>query len=112
VCADPAQLSPNFSGTYAFSALPLTVGFTSPTSGCAMHYTSDGSAPTCSSTAYPGGNFTINAAGTSTYRVIACQGGYTTSGVQGGTWTVNPAVPSVNVTITGTVTNSGQVQQF
>jgi hypothetical protein len=42
-----------------------------------MHYTSDGSDPTCSSTAYPGGNFSINSAGTFTYKVIACQGGYT-----------------------------------
>lgn len=89
-CGDPSQLSPHFSGSYVVppTTLPLTVGFTSPTSGCLMHYTSDGSSPTCASTSYPGGNLSISALGTYTFRVIACQSGWTSSNVIGGTWAV------------------------
>jgi len=73
-----------------------------------MHYTSDGSAPTCSSTAYPGGNLSISTAGTYTYRAIACQSGYTSSGVVGGTWIVQNAVTSpIRVTLDGVQTFSG-----
>jgi len=107
-CGDPSQLSPNFSGTYTVppTTLPMAVGFTSPTSGCTMHYTSDGSAPTCGSTAYPGGNLSITAAGTYQYRVIACQSGYVSSAAVGGTWQVN-AASSVHVTLTGTQSFKG-----
>jgi hypothetical protein len=74
-----------------------------------MHYTSDGSDPTCSSTAYPGGNFSINSAGTFTYKVIACQGGYTSSAVQGGAWTIN-TTSTVQVTLSGQQSYSGTVK--
>jgi len=107
-CGDPSQLSPNFSGTYTAppTTLPMTVGFTSPTAGCTMHYTSDGSAPTCGSTAYPGGNLSITTAGTYQYRVIACQSGYVSSAVVGGTWQVNAASTTTSV-MGGRVTLSG-----
>jgi polygalacturonase len=110
VCADPTQLDPNTSGSYIVppTTLPMTVGFVSPTSGCAMHYTSDGSTPTCSSTAYPGGDLSIASVGTYTYRAIACQAGYTTSAATPlATWTVTNASP-IRVVLTGTQAFSGQ----
>ncbi|MGA8727371.1 MAG: chitobiase/beta-hexosaminidase C-terminal domain-containing protein [Terracidiphilus sp.] len=91
-CADPAQLSPNFSGSYSSppTSLPLSIGFSEATAGCAMHMTLDSSAPTCSSTAYAGQNISS----TTTMRVIACQAGYTSSTIQGGKWTITAGPPS------------------
>ena len=101
-CATPIQNAP-YSGTFTVppTILPLTVTFTSPTAGCSMYATSDGSTPTCSSAAYPGG-WSITSAGTYTYRVIACQTGYSPSIVWGGTWQVINNVQSPqNLIITG-----------
>ena len=96
VCGNPTELSPNFGGSYAIPppTLPMTIGFVSPTSGCNMFYTattngSTPATPTCSSTAYPGANFSLSLAGTYKYRVIACQSGFTSSGVVGDAWTVS-----------------------
>ena len=101
VCADPQQLGPNFSGSYPSSSAPLAIGFGESTSGCLMHMTLDSSTPTCSSTAYASQNITA----TTTMRVIACQSGYTSSNVIGGTWTFLEPTPP---TITGQVTLTGQ----
>jgi len=88
VCGDPTQVGPNFSNTYTSppTTLPLNVQFSSPTAGCTMHATTDGSTPTCASTTYPGGGWNITVAGSYTYRVIACQTAYTSSNVIGGNW--------------------------
>ncbi len=104
-CGNPYQNAPNFSGTYTVppTTLPLSIGFTSPTSGCAMFMTLDGSTPTCSSTAYAGQNITT----TTTMRVIACQGGYTSSTVEGGVWTISTPPPAAPTNLTGTVTLTG-----
>lgn len=87
-CGDPFQNGPNFSGVYNVppTVVPLAIGFTSPTSGCNMFATFDGSSPTCSSSSY-GGSSSISA--TTQIRVIACQGGFTSSNIVGGTWTIN-----------------------
>jgi len=114
VCGDPTQNGPNYSGTYNVppTTLPLAVGFTSPTAGCVMHYTAttDGStpaAPTCGDTTYPGGGFSITSGGTYIWRTIACQGGYTSSNIIGGTWTVSAPIPaSLTVTVNGTGSGS------
>jgi hypothetical protein len=71
----------------------MTIGFVSPTAGCNMFYTvttngTTPAAPTCAGTAYPGGNFQLTAALIYRYRVIACQGGFTSSAIQGDQWTV------------------------
>lgn len=87
VCGNPTQNGPNFSGTYNVppTTLPLSIGFTSPTSGCSMFMTLDGSTPTCSSTPYAGQSISA----TTIMRVIACQvPTYTSSAVVGGTWTI------------------------
>jgi len=111
-CGTPSQLSPNFSGTYTVppTVLPLTVGFTSPTAGCNMFYTSDGSTPTCSSTAYPGGNFSLAAAGSYTYRVVACQTGFNPSAPAGGTWTIVNNSTFSNLTVTNMKTTKMKIQ--
>ena len=116
VCGDPTQNGPYYSGTYNVppTTLPLAIGFTSPTSGCVMHYTTDGSDPTCSSATYPGSDFSLASAGTYVRRTIACQAGYTSSNIAtcaacGGTWTINAGIlltVSSAGTGSGTITNT------
>lgn len=92
-CADPFQAGPNYSGSYTSppTVLPVNAQFSSPTPGCNLFYTSDGSTPTCSSTAWPSGGYNVSS--TTTLRTIACQTGYTSSSVIGGTWTITIATP-------------------
>ena len=92
-CGDPVQAGPNYSNTYPITALPFTIGFTNPTPSCTMHFTSDGSTPTCASTTYTG-LITISTPGLYTYRVINCGGGANSSHVIGGVWTIPPASPT------------------
>jgi hypothetical protein len=86
VCGDPTPTPPNLPGTYTVppTVLPLSIGYTSPTTGCSMHMTLDGSTPTCSSTAYSGQSISS----TTTFGVIACQGGFTSSNPVINTWTI------------------------
>jgi hypothetical protein len=97
-CGNPTQNAPNYSGTYTVppTVLPLSIGFTSPTSGCNMFMTLDGSVPTCASAAYSAQSITV----TTVMRVIACQTGYTSSTVMGGTWTIVNSGPTVT-SVTG-----------
>lgn len=110
-CSNPSQNAP-FSGTYAAGSYTIT--WTNPTAGCALRYTIDGSAPTVASPTYPGGGLVISS--TTTIRVIATQTGFTSSSIQGGTWTITsssaaaptflPASPytggAISVTISST----------
>lgn len=101
VCGNPTQLPLNVSGTYTVppTVLPLAVGFSSPTGGCSLFATFDGSTPTCSSTAYSG---TSSITSTTLIRVIACQAGFTPSSPAGGTWTIN--INGVTPTLSGNLT--------
>ena len=100
VCGDPFQTGPNFSGTYNVppTVLPLSIGFTSPTAGCVMHADFSGGAANCSSATYSGTSL-INS--TTQASVIACQGGFASSNVVGGTWTIvtstSPTPPQISV---------------
>ena len=100
-CADPTQQGPpgfpsqSYSGTYASA---VSAGFTSPTAGCIMHITMDGSTPTSGSPVYTG-PYTIST--TTTLRTIAIQAGYANSNISGGTWTIS-AVPSLTISAAGT----------
>ena len=87
-CANPSQNSP-YSGTYNVppTTLPLVITWTNPTSACELHYTTNGSAPTASSPAYPEDGLSIDS--TTTIRVIATAAGYNSSAVIGGKWTLN-----------------------
>lgn len=106
-CGNPTQNPPNFSGTYNVppTVLPLSIGFTSPTSGCSMFMTLDGSTPTCSSTAYAGQSITS----TTPMRVIACQAAFTSSAVVGGTWTIVNTTPTTGLTVSTAGTGTGTV---
>lgn len=106
VCGNPSQNAP-FSGSYTDppTSLPLNITWTNPTAGCGLFYKADGTAPTCSSPAYPGGG--INISTTTTIRVIACQSGYTSSSVMGGTWTISGVTLTVQANGTGTGTIGG-----
>ena len=102
-CGNPSQNGPpanptyNFSNTFTCSgstctssagtsAYPLLIGFTSPTAGCSMFMTLDGSTPTCSSTTYSPQSLTV----TTTMRYGAAGNVHFLSGVKG-TWTIiNP----------------------
>ncbi|MGA8731700.1 MAG: FG-GAP-like repeat-containing protein, partial [Terracidiphilus sp.] len=87
-CGNPSQNSP-YSGTYNVppTKLPLVITWTNPTSVCELHYTTDGSAPTASSPAYPEDGLSIDS--TTTIRVIATAAGYNNSAIIGGKWTLN-----------------------
>jgi glucuronoarabinoxylan endo-1,4-beta-xylanase len=99
-CGNPYQNPPNYSGTY--STPPVSVSWTSPTSGCSMFMTLDGSAPTCSSPAYAAQSFST----TTTMRVIACQAGYTSSAVEGGTWVITSGVSLTTIASNGYITGT------
>jgi hypothetical protein len=64
------------SGTY-----PKTVSITSATSDATIYYTTNGNAPTTSSTLLVGGSFTLATAGTYTVKAIAVKSGFTNSAV-------------------------------
>ncbi len=87
-CGNPSQNAP-YSGTYNVppTKLPLVITWTNPTSACELHYTTDGSAPTASSPAYPEDGLSIDS--TTTIRVIATAAGYNNSAIIGGKWTLN-----------------------
>lgn len=117
ICGNPTQKGPPTNPTFTFSNPSLAagtynIGFSSPTAGCSMFMTLNGSAPTCASTAYSDQSISS----TTTMRVIACKTGFTSSQVQGGTWTISGAssfaltVSATNGTINATnncVTSSG-----
>ncbi len=109
-CGAPIQNGPNYSGTYSSppTTLPLAIGFTSPTAGCTMVMTLDGTTPSSSCTvggstqAYAAQNISV----TTTMIVNACQAGYTASGPSGGTWTIN-STPTAAVPTFSPGTNTG-----
>lgn len=79
-------------GTESFSGT-LSVSMTDATSGAVVHYTTDGSAPTVSSTTYTG-PVTINA--TETVNAIAIAPGFAASPVASATYTSTVAATSVS----------------
>lgn len=136
-CGNPSQNSP-YSGSgpapgggYYYPPA-LTISFTSPTTGCNMVMTLDGTAPNTSCTI--GGSTVAYSAqtitSTTTMRVVACQSGYTSSQIEGGTWTLVPAssgiyldshsvfnggatgYSSVSTTISPTVSGEGVTCEF
>jgi uncharacterized repeat protein (TIGR02543 family) len=108
-CGDPVQLSPNFSGGYTSPpvTLPLSIGFSSPTAGCALHCVAGGGTPNSGS---PVVSFPLLIGATWTERCMAAQAGYIDSGVQGGTWTINSVVPNSPTNLQGVVLQGVIVQ--
>jgi hypothetical protein len=86
-CPNPA-ISP-VSGPYVS---PQTITMIS--AGCSIYYTTNNTTPTCSSTAYTGG-FSQTIVTTTYIQAIACEMGYTTSGVTINAYTLNATPPPV-----------------
>jgi hypothetical protein len=85
--------TPTFSlsgGTYS---QPLSVTISDATSGATIYFTTDGSTPTTSSTAYTG---PISITQTTTIRAMAAAGGMTNSAVASAIYTLRAATPTFN----------------
>jgi len=91
------------SGTYA-SAQTVTIA--TATSGSSLHYTTDGSTPTCSSTTY---STPISVSTSQTVNAIGCKASYLDSAVGTAVYVIGPA-PTIQVQIAGNVKLSGNVR--
>ncbi len=101
--ASPPVLSPA-AGTYT-SAQTVTITDTTP--GATVYYTTNGTAPTTSSTKY---TVPISVAATETIQAIAVATGYSTSAVVSAAYTINlPASPPVLSPAAGTYTSAQTV---
>jgi hypothetical protein len=78
--------TPTFSPAGGTFTSAQTVTISSATAGAAIYYTTDGSTPTTSSTAYTA---PINVAATTTVKAIATASGFTQSAVGSATYTIN-----------------------
>ena len=94
-------------GTYVSS---VTVSITDSTAGASIYYTTDGSAPTTSSTRYTG---PIQITQTRTVRAMAAANGMADSGVASATYTIRVAAPvlgpasgTYSAPVTVTITDS------
>ncbi len=75
-------------GTYSSTQ---TVTISDATSGATIHYTTDGTTPTASSTAY---SAPITVSATETAKALAVESGYTNSAVASATYTLTAATPA------------------
>jgi glucosylceramidase len=78
--------TPTFSPASGTFTSTQSVAISDATSGAAIYYTTDGSTPTASSTAYTNA---ISVASTKTIKAIAVAAGYTNSTVASATYTIN-----------------------
>ena len=104
----PAPIFSLPAGTYANSVLAMS----DSASGATIHYTTNGSTPTTSSTAYTG-PIALNSSGTFTFKAIAVETGNINSPVTSVTYTIHPTLtrpgfspPGGSYTGTQTVTVS------
>jgi LysM repeat protein len=89
--AGQVAATPTFSlaaGTYT-AAQSVTIG--DATAGTTIYYTTNGTAPTTSSSVYNG---PITVSATETVQAIAVETGYTNSPVASATYTINPLLPA------------------
>jgi hypothetical protein len=102
----PVAATPTFSPAAGTYSTVQTVTITDITPGAAIYYTTNGSAPTTSSTHYSGA---ITVSASETLQAIASATGYTTSAVGSAAYIINiPAVlttPAPGTTLSGTSVN-------
>ena len=84
----PAPVFSVAAGTYTSTQ---TVSISDATAGTTIYYTTNGTAPTTSSTAYSGA---VTVSATETLEAIAVETGYTTSPVASAAYTINPTAPA------------------
>jgi LysM repeat protein len=103
----PVLPTPTFSpiaGTYTTSQ---SVTISDSTAGTTIYYTTNGAAPTTSSTKYTGA---ITVSTTETLEAIAVETGYTNSAIASAAYTINPVLPTPTFSpVAGTYTTSQSV---
>jgi hypothetical protein len=87
--------TPSISPTPYTYSTPQTVTLTDTTPGVTIYYTTNGTTPTTGSTQYSG-PFTVST--TTTIEAIAVGGGYGSSYVASGTYTIDAAAPTISPT--------------
>jgi hypothetical protein len=99
----PPVATPTASPTAGTYTSTQSVVLSDATTGAAIHYTTDGSTPTASSTLYSG---PISVAATTTIKAIGTKSGSTNSAVATFAYTINSSTSTYNFSCPGTIAGS------